>query len=68
MNFQSIMQMEKGNFKQSVADNYRWGLGLMYFPMQRVELRVQGINVRRNQNDTVGDDTWLGQVQLHLSL
>lgn len=68
MNFQSIMQMEKNDFKQRVADNYRWGFGFLYFPMQRVELRLQAVDVRRNQNDSVGDDSWLAQAQLHLSL
>lgn len=67
-NFQSIFQMQKNDFRAGNPDNLKWGLGLLVFPMQRIELRVQALQKRTRDEDAVRNDEWVGQGQLHLSL
>ncbi len=66
--FQSIVQFDKAEFRDSSPLRTRWGFGFLYFPMQRIELRAQAIQVRADEKDRVSEDQWLAQGQLHLSL
>ncbi len=46
----------------------RSGIGILYFPFQRVELRTQILHTSSKGQNTIGTDTWTAQAQLHLSL
>ncbi len=66
--FQSIGQYSKQNIQSIYPENFRWGLGFKYFPMQRIEILVQAIQGRIIPLDDVKADSWTFQSQLHLSL
>lgn len=68
LNFQSILQLDKSEFRESSPENLKWGLGLLYFPIQRVEWRFQAVEQRSRSKNSVQDDQWIAQIQLHLSL
>lgn len=68
VNLQSIVQAEKDDFSGNVPENFQWGLGLLYFPFQRVEWRMQIMQTRSRAENKVEDDQWVAQAQLHLSL
>ena len=46
----------------------RWDLGFLAFPIQRVELRVSGINEKTLGAEEAVKDQWSIQSQIHLSL
>jgi len=46
----------------------RSGMGLLYFPFQRLELRSQLLYYSTSQQNSIGSDTWIVQAQIHLSL
>lgn len=66
--FQSILQMNRSSFGSDAVENDRWGFGLLGLPFQRAEFRVQALQLRRRDPNTVKDDQWLAQAQLHFSL
>lgn len=51
-------------------DDYtvRWGPGLQYFPIQRVELRLDLYNTRSFAKDSSTRDTWMYLFQTHIWL
>lgn len=49
-------------------DKTRWTLGLLMFPMPRMEVRTSLVNGRSISDTTVSKDLWMLQAQLHLSL
>lgn len=67
-NFQSIFQFERNGFGSEYPRNYRWGFGLLYFPLQRVELRAQAVQSRTRSTERVSESVWDLQTQIHLSL
>ncbi len=46
----------------------RWGPGVQYFPVQRVELRFDAFNTRNFSSDTSSKDSWMYLVQTHIWL
>lgn len=50
------------------AENLRWALGFLWFPMQRVELRATAQQQKSLNTDPTRGDTWFYLTQLHLSL
>ena len=65
--FQSIVQLDRPDMEEETY-NYAWGFGLLYFPMQRIELRTQAIQTRTYSTKSSAEDQWTVQGQLHLSL
>ncbi|MFZ4404162.1 MAG: hypothetical protein ACOYOK_08685, partial [Pseudobdellovibrionaceae bacterium] len=68
LNFISIGQYYKKKLDSVTDDQTKWGLGILYFPMQRFELRVEALNTKTIAADEVPDPGWSLQTQLHLSL
>lgn len=46
----------------------RWGPGVQYFPVQRIELRFDAFNTRNFSPDTSSKDSWMYLVQTHIWL
>lgn len=67
-NLQSVGQYTKRSFATNSDEELRWGIGILYFPFQRLELRAQAVNSRTLSKTTVSPDVWSIQSQLHLSL
>lgn len=65
-----ISQIEYYNKTASTksADETKWSIGLLIFPLPRTELRVNFVNGRNISDTGVTADTWSAQTQLHLSL
>lgn len=66
--FQSIVQLEKGNFAPDSPEVGRWGFGLLALPMHRLEFRLQALHSRVRAPNLVEDGQWIAQAQLHLYL
>lgn len=66
--FESQVEMFKASMEESADENYRYSFGFIYFPFQRVELRVNATDARRFSPAQVKGDAWSLQSQLHLSL
>lgn len=51
-------------------DDYtvRWGPGIQYFPLQRMELRFDIYNIRNFAKESSSKDTWMYVLQTHLWL
>lgn len=49
-------------------ENLQWTLGILWFPMQRVELRAAARQNKVLNTDPSAGDTWYYLTQLHLSL
>jgi hypothetical protein len=49
-------------------DTVRWGPGIQYFPVQRIELRFDAYNTRNFSPDTSSKDSWMYLVQTHIWL
>ena len=64
----SMGQYYKKQMDDSNSDQFKWGFGVDYFPMQRVEWRTECINSRAIMPYGVGSTNWAIQTQLHLSL
>lgn len=65
---QSNMQYLKADTSKLSSENIRLSIGLMTFPIQRLELRLSGVNERIIEPSRVSSDRWGVQSQLHLSL
>lgn len=68
VNFQSILEYNKPDTSTLGTEVLRWGLGVLYFPFQRVEMRFQALQGRTMSPTAVSEDAWVAQAQLHLSL
>ena len=58
-------------FKRNIdEDDYtvRWGPGVQYFPIQRIELRFDVYNTRNFSPDSSSPDSWMYLVQTHVWL
>lgn len=58
-------------FKRNVDESdytVRWGPGIQYFPIQRIELRFDAYNTRNFSPDTSSRDSWMYLVQTHIWL
>lgn len=61
-------QFTQSELHDSGTQTTKAGLGVLYFPFQRLELRAQAINVGTKQQGRIGSESWVAQLQLHLSL
>lgn len=68
LDFESVFEMVKASMQDSSPENYKFSFGFIYFPAQRIELRVQASDNRLLSPSEVKGDTWFMQSQLHLSL
>jgi len=68
INFTTQFELINDNLTNNNSIKTKSGIGLLYFPMQRIELRTSIINNRIFTSSTANEDTftWLGQI--HLSL
>ncbi len=58
-------------FKRNVDESdytIRWGPGVQYFPIQRIELRFDAYNTRNFSPDASSKDSWMYLVQTHIWL
>lgn len=49
-------------------DNLKWTFGLVMFPYLKTEYRLTVINGRDLSDESASGDSWIAQMQLHLSL
>lgn len=68
LDFESVFEVLKSSMQDSAPENYRFSFGFIYFPAQRIELRIQASDNRLLSPSEVKGDTWSMQSQLHLSL
>jgi hypothetical protein len=68
LDFETQLEMLKGSLSEASQEAYRYSIGLIYFPFQRVELRFQAVDSRSLAPTQVEGDAWAAQTQLHLSL
>jgi hypothetical protein len=68
LDFESQLEMLKSSLSEASQENYRYSVGFIYFPFQRVELRLQATDGRSLSPTQVEGDAWSLQSQLHLSL
>lgn len=68
LDFESQLEMIKSDFQEASDENYKYSFGLIYFPFQRVELRVRATDARSISPTQVKGDSWFLQSQLHLAL
>lgn len=66
--FKANIERYNREFKPSEPDVWKWSLGVLAFPMPRVELRAELINGRQFSSQRAADDTWAAQGQIHVSL
>lgn len=67
-NLQAIVERYNSEFKPEKADNWKYSLGFLMFPLPRLELRANIINSRAFSNQRADDDNWAMQGQVHVSL
>lgn len=65
---QSIGQYFKTDISGVSPETIRWGLGFLYFPMQRAELRFQILQNKFLLPTAVSEDTLATMLQVHFSL
>lgn len=53
---------------ETVAERFKWTLGFLWFPMQRVELRASARQLKTLNTTPVVEDQWYYLTQIHLSL
>lgn len=58
----------KNDITTQSAENMIWKLGLLWFPIQRIELHLTAINSKQFNATEMSQDQWALQSQLHLSL
>jgi hypothetical protein len=63
-----LIERYNREFKPSSPEDWRWGIGLLAFPMARLEFRVDALNKRQIVNTNASDDEWNLRVQTHVSL
>lgn len=67
-NLLSTAEHTKLDLKDSKEDALRWSIGLLCFPAQRIEYRLQLVTGKILSSESVEKDRWNVQSQLHLSL
>jgi len=65
--FQTNMEYFKGDITKMGTENLGFGIGLLAFPFQRVELRVTGVSNRTINPVSVDKDNWALLSQVHFS-
>ncbi len=67
-NLKTTIERYNQEFKASSPDTWRWGVGLLAFPLPRLELRLDFVNGRAFYEGPAADDDWTMLGQLHVSL
>ncbi|MFN7904728.1 MAG: hypothetical protein ACK5P5_06045 [Pseudobdellovibrionaceae bacterium] len=67
-NFISQVEYYNKTGSTKTADETRWSLGFLIFPMAKTEFRFNFVNGRNITDTGVTPDSWSAQTQLHLSL
>ena len=67
-NFKATIERYNKDFNPSTPDQWKWSLGFLMFPMPRLELRTEILNVRTLSSQRGADDGWAAQGQIHVSL
>lgn len=77
---QSMIRLAKGNhfitnierynrdISATTPDRWKVGLGFLFFPFQRMEFRFHATHQRDVSSESVTDDSWALQGQVHLAL
>jgi len=77
---QSMIEMTRGynilatvehynhEFKSTAPDNWRWEVGILAFPLPRLELRLGLVDERQIQKEQATNDSWSVLGQVHVSL
>ncbi len=68
LDFETQVEFTKSDLKEASAENYKYGFGLVYWPFQRMELRLLAQDSRTISPTEVKGDSWGLQTQWHLSL
>lgn len=66
--FLSGIEYAKNDSSSTSLDSLKWDLGILAFPVQRMELRISGVNQKTYNATEAAKDTWIIQSQIHLSL
>ncbi|MGZ3802124.1 MAG: hypothetical protein ACXVCL_18290 [Bdellovibrio sp.] len=66
-NLLSVIEESKPDVKKSSAENLKWSIGALLFPLPRLELRMMAVNGKTNAESTGTQDTWALQGQVHVS-
>lgn len=61
-------EYSKDDIQKSTAEITSWKMGFLWFPMQRLEVRVNGVNKKVFNASIMENDQWSVQSQLHISL
>lgn len=67
-NIEASVEHYNKEFKSSSPDKWKWMVGVLAFPMPRLELRADLVNERQISNQSSQDDSWQIQGQVHVSL
>ncbi|QDK39356.1 hypothetical protein [Bdellovibrio sp. NC01] len=67
-NIEASVEHYNKEFKSTSPDNWKWMVGLLAFPLPRLELRFDLVNERQLSSQSSQDDTWQIQGQVHVSL
>jgi hypothetical protein len=67
-NIESSVEHYNKEFRASSPDKWKWMIGVLAFPMPRLELRADLVNERQISNQSSQDDSWQIQGQVHVSL
>ncbi len=67
-NLKTTIERYNKDFKPSEPDIWRWSVGVLAFPLPRLELRGEIVNGRAFSDQAVSDDVWYLQGQIHVSL
>ncbi len=68
LDFETQLEYIKSDLKEASPETYKYGFGLVYWPFQRMELRILAQDSRTISPTEVKGDTWGLQTQWHLSL
>jgi hypothetical protein len=68
LDFESQVEILKPSMQETSPEILKYSAGLIYFPFQRAELRLNAVDSRSLNPSEVEEDAWALQSQLHLSL
>jgi hypothetical protein len=68
MHFLSTFEFNTQDSESNQGTTYKYGPGLLWFPMQRLEIRTELFNSRAVNSTSVNKDNWNWFTNLHISL
>lgn len=66
-NVLSVLEHSKSDIKTASAENLKWSLGAMIFPLPRTEFRMMATNAKTYAETTGTQDGWAFQGHVHIS-